>query len=65
VSTVCKIVSHKQIVIITRNSRKTADDAADLMKNKKVRSVIIIHKKDNQWHYYRARHDQTGLSEKV
>lgn len=44
-STVSEIASHKEIVTITADSGKTAYDVADLMKKKKVGSVIAIDKK--------------------
>lgn len=44
-STVSELASHKEIVTITADSGKTAYDIADLMKNKKVGSVIVVDKK--------------------
>jgi signal-transduction protein with cAMP-binding, CBS, and nucleotidyltransferase domain len=44
VSTVSEIASNKGIVIITANTGKSAFDVADLMKNKKVGSVIVMDK---------------------
>jgi signal-transduction protein with cAMP-binding, CBS, and nucleotidyltransferase domain len=42
VSTVNEIASNKEIVIITADTGKSAYDIADLMKNKKVGSVIVM-----------------------
>ena len=44
-STVSEIASNKEIVMITADSGKSAYDVADLMKNKKVGSVIVMDKK--------------------
>ncbi len=44
-STVSEIASYKGIIIITADSGKSAYDIADLMKNKKVGSVIVLDKK--------------------
>ena len=43
-STVSEIASNKGIVIITADTGKSAFDVADLMKNKKVGSVIVMDK---------------------
>jgi signal-transduction protein with cAMP-binding, CBS, and nucleotidyltransferase domain len=43
-STVSEIASNKGIVIITADTGKSAYDVADLMKNKKVGSVIVLDK---------------------
>jgi signal-transduction protein with cAMP-binding, CBS, and nucleotidyltransferase domain len=45
VSTVSEIASNKEIVMIIADSGKSAYDVADLMKNKKVGSVIVMDKK--------------------
>jgi len=44
VSTVSEIASNKEIVMITADTGKSAYDVADLMKNKKVGSVIVMDK---------------------
>ena len=44
-STVSEIASNKKIVMITADAGKSAYDVADLMKNKKVGSVIVMDKK--------------------
>ena len=44
VSAVSEIASNKGIVIITADTGKSAFDVADLMKKKKVGSVIVIDK---------------------
>ena len=44
-SSVSEIMSKREIVTITSNSGKTAQDVADLMVEKKVGSVIVIDKK--------------------
>ena len=43
-STVSEITSNKEIVTITAGTGKSAYDVADLMKNKKVGSVIVMDK---------------------
>jgi signal-transduction protein with cAMP-binding, CBS, and nucleotidyltransferase domain len=45
VSTISEIASHKEIITVTADSGKTAYDVADLMRNKKVSSVIVMDKK--------------------
>jgi signal-transduction protein with cAMP-binding, CBS, and nucleotidyltransferase domain len=45
VSTVSEIASNKEIVMITADTGKSAYDVANLMKNKKVGSVIVMDKK--------------------
>lgn len=44
-STISEIASHKEIITVTADSGKTAYDVADLMRNKKVSSVIVMDKK--------------------
>jgi signal-transduction protein with cAMP-binding, CBS, and nucleotidyltransferase domain len=44
-SAVSEIASNKEIVTITADTGKSAYDVADLMKNKKVGSVIVMDKK--------------------
>src|SRR5919197_838881 len=44
-SSVSEIMSKREIVTITSNSGKTAQDVGDLMVEKKVGSVIVINKK--------------------
>src|ERR1051325_3563239 len=48
-SSVSEIMSHREVVTITTNSEKTAQDVADIMVEKKVGSVIVIDKK-GQYH---------------
>ena len=48
-STVSEIASNKGIVIITADTGKSAFDVADLMKNKKVGSVIVMDKESQPW----------------
>jgi signal-transduction protein with cAMP-binding, CBS, and nucleotidyltransferase domain len=48
-STVSEIMSQKEVVTITSDLGKTAQDVADLMVEKKVGSVIVIDKK-GQYH---------------
>jgi signal-transduction protein with cAMP-binding, CBS, and nucleotidyltransferase domain len=44
-SSVSEIMSQREVVTITTNSGKTAQDVADLMVEKKVGSVIVMDKK--------------------
>ena len=44
-STISEIASHKEIITVTADSGKTAYDVADLMRNKKASSVIVMDKK--------------------
>src|ERR671930_1676120 len=48
-SSVSEIMSKREIVTITSNSGKTAQDVANIMVEKKVGSVIVINKK-GQYH---------------
>jgi CBS domain-containing protein len=47
-SSVSEIMSEKEIVTITADSGKTAQDVADLMVKRKVGSVIVVDK-NNQY----------------
>ena len=44
-STISELTSHKEIITLAADSGNTAYDVADLMRNKKVGSVIVMDKK--------------------
>ena len=44
-STISELTSHKEIIALAADSGNTAYDVADLMRNKKVGSVIVMDKK--------------------